>query len=84
MLGSRGIWHDGWKAVASTLRRGMSGSGRTTWQLVPHRETVRATTRARSTLTVEQLKLCRGALARQRIPLNDLQIIAARKDSRPS
>jgi arylsulfatase len=85
MLGSRGIWHEGWKAV--TVHgpvSGMSGFENDQWQLF-HTDVDRAEAHdlaAEHPEKVEELKALwlQEAKANDVLPLNDLQIIGNPKD----
>ncbi len=85
MLGNRGIWHKGWKAVAE--HGPMAGTGRfedDVWQLF-HTDEDRAEARdlsAQHPEKVEELKALwmQEADANLVLPLNDLQIIGSPKD----
>jgi arylsulfatase len=85
MLGSRGIWHEGWKAVAAHgPTSGMSGFDRDTWQLF-HTDEDRAEARdlaGQHPDRLEELKALwlEEAKANNVLPLNDLQIIGDPKD----
>ena len=85
MLGSRGIWHEGWKAVAEHgPTSGMSGFDKDTWQLF-HTDEDRAEARdlaSRYPEKVEELKALwmEEAKANKVLPLNDLQILGDPKD----
>lgn len=85
MLGSRGIWHEGWKAVAEHgPTSGMSGFDRDTWQLF-HTDVDRAEAHdlaADHPDKVEELKALWLEEAKRNsvLPLNDLQIIGNAKD----
>ena len=86
MLGSRGIWHEGWKAVAEhgpmsgieRLRQDDAGSCSTRMSTAPRRMTSPPSTPTRSrsskALWLEEAK------ANDVLPLNDLQIIGNPKD----
>lgn len=85
MLGSRGIWHRGWKAV--TLHgpmAGMSGFENDTWQLF-HTDVDRAEARDLAAEEPERLDALKKlwmdeARANDVLPLNDLQIIGNAED----
>ncbi|TFV98038.1 arylsulfatase [Leifsonia flava] len=85
MLGSRGIWHEGWKAVAEHgPMAGMSGFENDTWQLF-HTDVDRAEAHdlaAEHPEKLEELKALwlEEAKANDVLPLNDLQIIGNAKD----
>ncbi|WP_285115114.1 arylsulfatase [Leifsonia sp. fls2-241-R2A-40a] len=85
MLGSRGIWHDGWKAVAEHgPTSGMSGFDRDVWQLF-HTDVDRSEAHdlaAEHPDKVEELKALWLEEAKRNfvLPLNDLQIIGNAKD----
>jgi arylsulfatase len=85
MLGSRGIWHEGWKAVAEHgPTSGMSGFDHDTWQLF-HTDDDRAEAHdlaAQHPEKLEELKALwmEEAKANNVLPLNDLQIIGDPKD----
>jgi len=85
MLGSRGIWHKGWKAVAEHgPTSGMSGFDKDTWQLF-HTDVDRSEANdlaAEQPERLEELKALwmEEAEANNVLPLNDLQIIGDPKD----
>jgi arylsulfatase A-like enzyme len=85
MLGSRGIWHEGWKAVAEHgPMAGMSGFENDVWQLF-HTDVDRAEAHdlaAEHPEKLEELKALwlEEAKANDVLPLNDLQIIGSPKD----
>ncbi|WP_243229234.1 arylsulfatase [Microbacterium sp. CIAB417] len=85
MLGSRGIWHNGWKAVAEHgPTSGMSGFDSDVWQLF-HTDVDRSESRdlaAEHPERVDELKALwmAEAKANKVLPLNDLQIIGSPKD----
>ena len=86
MLGTRGIWHEGWKAVAEhgpmaghrQLRRRPAGSCSTPTRTAPRR----TTSPTEHPEKVEELKALwmEEAEANNVLPLNDLQIIGNPKD----
>ena len=88
MLGNRGIWHQGWKAVAEHgPMAGTSKFAEDTWQLF-HTDEDRAEAHD---VSAEHPERCRSsrpvdeeAKANNVLPLNDLQIIGTRRTSRPS
>jgi len=85
MLGSRGIWHEGWKAVAvHGPMAGMSGFANDTWQLF-HTDVDRAEAHDLAAEHPERLAALQAlwleeAKANDVLPLNDLQIIGSPKD----
>lgn len=85
MLGSRGIWHEGWKAVTEHgPMAGMSGFENDVWQLF-HTDIDRAEARdlaAEHPEKLEELKALWLDEAKRNLvlPLNDLQIIGNAKD----
>jgi len=85
MLGSRGIWHEGWKAVAEHgPTSGMSGFDKDVWQLF-HTDVDRSEAHdlaAEHPEKLEELKALwlEEAKANKVLPLNDLQIIGNAKD----
>jgi arylsulfatase A-like enzyme len=85
MLGSRGIWHEGWKAVAAHGPvSGMSGFANDTWQLF-HTDVDRAEAHDLAAEHPEKLAKLKDlwleeAKANDVLPLNDLQIIGNPKD----
>ncbi|QIZ97476.1 arylsulfatase [Leifsonia sp. PS1209] len=85
MLGSRGIWHNGWKAVAEHGPvSGMSGFANDTWQLF-HTDVDRSEAHdlaADDPARLEELKALWMEEAKRNLvlPLNDLQIIGNPKD----
>ncbi len=85
MLGSRGIWHDGWKAVTEHgPMAGMSGFDKDRWQLF-HTDEDRAEAHDLAEQhpdKVEELKALWLEEAKKNnvLPLNDLQIIGNAKD----
>jgi arylsulfatase len=85
MLGSRGIWHKGWKAVTEHGPiSGMSGFDKDKWQLF-HTDEDRAEAHDVSEQhpdKVEELKKLwlEEAKANNVLPLNDLQVIGNPKD----
>ncbi|GAB3586389.1 arylsulfatase [Leifsonia lichenia] len=85
MLGSRGIWHKGWKAVAEHgPTSGMSGFANDTWQLF-HTDVDRSEAHdlaAEDPARLEELKALWLEEAKRNfvLPLNDLQIIGNAKD----
>jgi arylsulfatase A-like enzyme len=85
MLGSRGIWHQGWKAVAEHgPTSGMSNFDKDRWQLF-HTDVDRSEAHdlsAEQPDKVEELKALwmREAEANHVLPLNDLQIFGNPKD----
>ncbi|GAA1779423.1 arylsulfatase [Agromyces lapidis] len=85
MLGSRGIWHEGWKAVAvHGPVSGMSGFDQDVWELY-HTEVDRSESNdlaAEHPEKLEELKALwfEEAKANNVLPLNDLQIIGNPKD----
>jgi len=85
MLGSRGIWHDGWKAVAEHgPMAGMSGFDNDVWQLF-HTDVDRAEAHDLAAEHPEKLEELKAlwlaeAKANDVLPLNDLQIIGSAKD----
>ncbi|MRG59636.1 sulfatase-like hydrolase/transferase [Agromyces sp. CFH 90414] len=85
MLGSRGIWHEGWKAVAEHgPMGGFSGFDEDRWQLF-HTDVDRAEAHdlaAEHPEKLEELKALwlEDAKANDVLPLNDLQIIGNPKD----
>ena len=85
MLGSRGIWHQGWKAVAEHgPTSGMSGFDKDRWQLF-HTDVDRSEARDLADEhpeKVEELKALwmEEAKANNVLPLNDLQILGDPKD----
>ncbi|SFR68995.1 arylsulfatase [Agromyces sp. CF514] len=85
MLGSRGIWHEGWKAVAvHGPVSGISGFDQDVWQLF-HTDVDRAEAHdlaAEHPEKLEELKALwlEEAKANDVLPLNDLQIIGNPKD----
>jgi len=85
MLGNRGIWHDGWKAVAEHgPMSGMSSFENDTWQLF-HTDVDRSEAHDLADQypeKVEELKALWMSEAERNfvLPLNDLQIIGNPKD----
>jgi arylsulfatase len=85
MFGSRGIWHEGWKAVTEHgPTSGMSGFDRDTWQLF-HTAEDRSEARdlaAENPDKLEELKALwmEEAKANNVLPLNDLQVLGNPKD----
>ncbi|HYJ50725.1 MAG TPA: arylsulfatase, partial [Microbacterium sp.] len=85
MLGSRGIWHEGWKAVAEHgPMAGTAGFDDDAWQLF-HTDVDRAEAHdlaAEHPEKLEELKALwlEEATANDVLPLNDLQIIGNPKD----
>lgn len=85
MLGARGIWHEGWKAVAvHGPVSGISGFDKDEWQLF-HTDVDRAEAHdlaAEHPEKLEELKALwlEEAKANNVLPLNDLQIIGNPKD----
>jgi arylsulfatase len=85
MLGNRGIWHDGWKAVTEHgPMAGTRGFDHDTWQLF-HTDVDRAEARdlaGEEPEKLEELKALWHEEARANfvLPLNDLQIIGNPKD----
>ncbi|WP_285106680.1 arylsulfatase [Promicromonospora sp. MEB111] len=85
MLGSRGIWHEGWKAVTvHGPMSGMSGFENDTWQLF-HTDVDRAEAHDLAAEHPNRLKALKAlwmdeARANDVLPLNDLQIIGSPKD----
>lgn len=85
MLGSRGIWHEGWKAVTvHGPMAGMSGFEDDTWQLF-HTDLDRAEAHDLAGEHPEKLEELKAlwleeAKANDVLPLNDLQIIGNAKD----
>jgi len=85
MLGNRGIWHDGWKAVTEHGPvSGISGFAEDRWQLF-HTDVDRAEAHdlaEEHPEKVEELKALwfEEATANDVLPLNDLQIIGNPKD----
>ena len=85
MLGSRGIWHEGWKAVAEHgPMAGTAGFDNDVWQLF-HTDVDRAEAHdlaAEHPEKLEELKALwlEEAKANDVLPLNDLQIIGNPKD----
>jgi len=85
MLGSRAIWHEGWKAV--TVHgpvSGMSGFADDTWQLF-NTDVDRSESNDLATQHPDKLEELKGlwlkeAEANKVLPLNDLQIIGNAKD----
>jgi N-sulfoglucosamine sulfohydrolase-like protein len=85
MLGSRGIWHEGWKAVAEHgPTSGISGFENDTWQLF-HTDEDRAEAHDLADQHPEKLEALKAlwmqeAKANNVLPLNDLQILGNPKD----
>lgn len=85
MLGSRGIWHKGWKAVAEHgPTSGMSGFDHDVWQLF-HTDVDRSEAvdlAAEHPEKVDELKALWLDEAKRNfvLPLNDLQVIGSPKD----
>jgi len=85
MLGSRGIWHKGWKAVTvHGPMAGMSGFENDTWQLF-HTDVDRAEARDLAAEEPGRLDALKKlwmdeARANDVLPLNDLQIIGNAED----
>ena len=85
MLGSRGIWHDGWKAVTEHGPvSGISGFDKDRWQLF-HTDIDRAEAHDLASEHPEKLEELialwfEEAEANNVLPLNDLQIIGNPKD----
>lgn len=85
MLGSRGIWHQGWKAVTvHGPMAGMSGFENDTWQLF-HTDVDRAESHDLAAEHPNRLKALKAlwmdeARANDVLPLNDLQIIGNAED----
>ncbi len=85
MLGSRGIWHEGWKAVAEHGPvSGISGFDKDRWQLF-HTDVDRSEARDLADDNPDKLEEMKAlwfqeADANLVLPLNDLQIIGNPKD----
>jgi arylsulfatase len=85
MLGSRGIWHEGWKAVAvHGPVSGMSGFDKDVWELyntnVDRSESHNLAEQEPAKLEALKKLWMKEAEANLVLPLNDLQIIGNAKD----
>jgi arylsulfatase A-like enzyme len=85
MLGSRGIWHKGWKAVAEHgPTSGMSGFDKDVWQLF-HTDVDRSEANDLASENPEKLEELKALWLEEAkrnlvLPLNDLQVIGNPKD----